>query len=66
MVENREEIAAYISDMSAELADLAGRADLPTVAYFLQLARIEGVTALDEFGSAADPVMRGASQREAA
>jgi hypothetical protein len=34
-------VAAYIADMSAELATLAGRAHLPMLAYFLNLARIE-------------------------
>lgn len=34
-------VAAYIADMTAELATLAGRARLPMLAYFLNLARIE-------------------------
>jgi hypothetical protein len=35
------ELAAYIADMAAELATLAGRAQLPMLAYFLNLARVE-------------------------
>lgn len=34
-------IASYIGDMAAELSQLAGSADLPMVAYFLNLARAE-------------------------
>ncbi len=34
-------IAGYIADMSAELAGLAGRSELPMLAYFLNLARVE-------------------------
>ncbi len=34
-------IACYIADMSAELAGLAGRSQLPMLAYFLNLARVE-------------------------
>jgi hypothetical protein len=33
--------ARYISEMSAELAGLAGRSQLPMLAYFLNLARVE-------------------------
>ncbi len=38
---DREELAAYIVEMSGELARLAGEADLPMLAYFLNLARVE-------------------------
>ena len=34
-------LAAYIADMTAELAGLAGNARLPMLAYFLNLARVE-------------------------
>jgi len=34
-------LAAYIADMTAELAGLAGEARLPMLAYFLNLARVE-------------------------
>ncbi len=34
-------LAAYIANMSGELAALAGRAQLPMLAYFLNLARAE-------------------------
>lgn len=34
-------LAAYIAEMSAELATLAGRGNLPMLAYFLNLARVE-------------------------
>jgi hypothetical protein len=43
----QEEAASYISDMAAELADMARRSHLPTVAHLLQLARIEALSALD-------------------
>lgn len=35
------EVGSYISDMSAELARMAGGAKLPMLAYFLNLARVE-------------------------
>jgi hypothetical protein len=34
-------IAGYIAEMTAELAGLAGKAHLPMLAYFLNLARVE-------------------------
>ncbi len=34
-------LATYIAEMSAELATLAGRGNLPMLAYFLNLARVE-------------------------
>lgn len=34
-------LAAYIADMAAELARLAGEADMPMLCYFLNLARVE-------------------------
>ncbi len=34
-------LAAYIAEMTAELARLAGNARLPMLAYFLNLARVE-------------------------
>lgn len=43
----QEDSVIYISDMSAELADMAIRSQLPTVAHLLQLARIEALSALD-------------------
>jgi len=39
--EDAAELAAYIADMTTELADLAGKARLPMLAYFLNLARVE-------------------------
>ena len=39
--EDTASLAAYIADMTAELADLAGKARLPMLAYFLNLARVE-------------------------
>ncbi len=39
--ENAASLAAYIADMTAELARLAGNARLPMLAYFLNLARVE-------------------------
>jgi hypothetical protein len=38
---DREDLAAYIVEMTGELARLAGEADLPMLAYFLNLARVE-------------------------
>lgn len=34
-------VASYIADMAAELARMAGGAQLPMLAYFLNLARVE-------------------------
>jgi hypothetical protein len=34
-------LAAYIAEMTGELAGLAGKAGLPMLAYFLNLARVE-------------------------
>jgi hypothetical protein len=34
-------VAEYIADMCIELADLAGKANQPMLAYFLNLARVE-------------------------
>jgi hypothetical protein len=34
-------VGAYIADISAELARMAGAAELPMLAYFLNLARVE-------------------------
>jgi hypothetical protein len=39
--EDAAALAAYIADMTAELAGLAGKARLPMLAYFLNLARVE-------------------------
>ena len=38
---DREELAAYIVELTGELARLAGEAGLPMLAYFLNLARVE-------------------------
>ena len=38
---DREDLAAYIVEMTGELARLAGEAGLPMLAYFLNLARVE-------------------------
>jgi len=42
------ELAAYIVEMTAELARLAGAADLPMLAYFLNLARVEAQISVRE------------------
>lgn len=34
-------LASYVADMTAELAKLAGGANMPMLAYFLNLARVE-------------------------
>jgi hypothetical protein len=39
--EDAASLAAYIAEMTAELAGLAGKARLPMLAYFLNLARVE-------------------------
>ncbi len=39
--EDAASLAAYIAEMTAELAGLAGNARLPMLAYFLNLARVE-------------------------
>jgi hypothetical protein len=43
-------LAAYIADMSAELATLAGRSQMPMLAYFLNLARVEAEIRSRELG----------------
>ena len=40
-VDDRASLAAYIAEMTAEMAGLAGKAGLPMLAYFLNLARVE-------------------------
>ncbi|KAF2991711.1 hypothetical protein OGR47_08625 [Methylocystis sp. MJC1] len=45
--EFQEDAAIYISDISAELADMAIRSQLLTVAHLLQMARIEALSSLD-------------------
>ncbi len=40
-IQQQTEVSAYITDMSAELARMAGEAKLPMLAYFLNLARVE-------------------------
>ena len=39
--EDAASLAAYIAEMTTELAGLAGNARLPMLAYFLNLARVE-------------------------
>lgn len=39
--EDAASLAAYIAEMTTELARLAGNARLPMLAYFLNLARVE-------------------------
>lgn len=41
VAQQQAEVSAYISDISAELARMAGEAKLPMLAYFLNLARVE-------------------------
>lgn len=43
-------LAAYIADMSDELSKLAARGDMPMLAYFLNLARVEAETRARELG----------------
>ena len=37
----RSDVARYVAEMSAELATLAGSADLDLLAYFLNMAQVE-------------------------
>jgi NTP pyrophosphatase (non-canonical NTP hydrolase) len=43
-------IAAYIAEITGELATLAGRGNLPMLAYFLNLARVEAQIYVRENG----------------
>jgi hypothetical protein len=43
-------LAGYIADMSAELAQLAKRGNLPMLAYFLNLAQVEAQIYVREHG----------------
>jgi hypothetical protein len=43
-------LAGYIAEMTGELSALAGRAQLPMLAYFLNLARVEAEMRSREFG----------------
>jgi hypothetical protein len=51
-------LAAYIAEMSAELAMLAGRAQLPMLAYFLNLARVEAQIRAARCGGEYEPSHR--------
>lgn len=42
--------AAYIAEMAAEMAIMAGRAELSMLAYFLRLARVEAESKARELG----------------
>ena len=46
--QDQAELAAYIVEMTGELARLAGDAGLPMLAYFLNLARVEAQIAVRE------------------
>lgn len=48
--DDKAALAAYIADMSGELATLAGRGGMPMLAYFLNLARVEAATRSRELG----------------
>ncbi|QGM45309.1 hypothetical protein [Methylocystis heyeri] len=43
-------VAAYIADLTAEMAQLAARGKLPMLAYFLNLARVEAQMYVREHG----------------
>lgn len=51
--QNAASMAGYIADMASELAQLAGEAQLPMVAYFLNLARVEAELRSRELGGQA-------------
>jgi hypothetical protein len=48
--QNAASMAGYIADMSSELSNLANEAELPMVAYFLNLARVEAEIRSRELG----------------
>jgi hypothetical protein len=48
--EDAAAMASYIADMASELSQLAGRAEMPMVAYFLSLARVEAEMRSRELG----------------
>ncbi len=50
--EDAAAMASYIADMASELAQLAARAELQMVAYFLNLARVEAEIRAREMGGA--------------
>ncbi len=50
--EDAAAMASYIADMASELSQLAGRAEMPMVAYFLSLARVEAEMRSRELGGA--------------
>jgi hypothetical protein len=45
--ETSRSTAVYISQMTGELAGLANRAEMPILAYFLNLARLEALNSID-------------------
>jgi hypothetical protein len=49
--QDKAALAAYIVEMTAELARLAGDAGMPMLAYFLNLARVEAQIAVRESDS---------------
>ncbi|QGM99752.1 hypothetical protein F7D14_16600 [Methylocystis parvus] len=53
--EDTAAMASYIADMASELSHLAGRAEMPMVAYFLSLARVEAEMRSRELGGAHIP-----------
>ncbi len=54
--EDAAALASYIADMASELSRLAGRSEMPMVAYFLDLARVEAELQSREIASRdADP-----------
>ncbi|WP_227965034.1 hypothetical protein [Methylocystis sp. WRRC1] len=55
--EDTAALAGYIADMTAELAKLAGGSQMPMLAYFLNLARVEAEIRARELGGA--PIKRG-------
>lgn len=50
--EDAAAMASYIADMASELAQLAARAEMQMVAYFLNLARVEAEIRAREMGGA--------------
>ncbi len=53
---DREEIAAYVAALASDLRELARRSDLPTLAYLLDMARLEAESAACKKTGDSDPV----------
>jgi hypothetical protein len=57
--ETRRETASYVAAMTADLRQLARRNDLATLAYLLDMARLEAETEARGGGEGSGPVLEG-------